>query len=1713
MKKRPSALAVALLLLLAVFLLRLRQDPAGENQGEPPLAANERQAAAGQAAVPDAALAQRLSPESWVPPAVFSRTGAPAPQFDFPRGENFSRRYHVPVSRALPRGLGTREPGVLALTPEDGRTHLLPGEIDLHTRLARRMVFDPAALDAVLSGETVRALAPTVGDEVLTLEFHSVKTRSARSHTLLGRVVGEEESSDALLVYHDGVIHGSVARYSAAADQHLEYRILADGHMMVRELDPATMTATCGNGPATEAEALFDGASGEGLEIIPQNEGEISGDTAGWRTIDIVVGYDAGARVEDGGYTQIEARIISSVDRMSAAFANSAITNTELMLLGTVEDPFYVFPGSSAGNMGEELGNLNNFSDGILDTVSGFATTLGADMVSFVTREADGSAGIAYRPGRSSITARTYMTSTRITFAHEVGHNLGCDHSWGDSSQSYHTHYGWRLEPPGLTRVRTIMAYDWGWGNGHRIPYFANPNVSYNGAATGTVNGYNATGDATADQRYVTGGLGYTGSDPNRSGFDGTNANLAANNANTINTGGGNGSYGATVASNRAVRTAFNVTSPLSGAEWPRVSAQTISFNGGDMDDLFSITLYKGGSLVSTIASGLNPATSRNFAWTVPTGLASGTDYMIRVTLTAPGGGNIRTADSQQFSITGNLPRIVSHTPAASPSAPAPVTQLILSFNAPMNPATFSVAQDIVSFTSPTGASLLPAITGAAWSNSDTTLTVSFSAQSTPGLHRMILGPNISDMQGNPMDQDGDEIPGESPDDRYTADFSITPPPIYLASMAADPGWSLDAGWAFGQPTGQGQDAYGNPDPTAGFNGPNVIGYRLDGDYEASLPTTRWATTPAINCSGRENTTLTYRRWLGVESSQYDRAFVQVSNNGSTWTTVWENPASTVDDGAWVSIQHDISAVADGQPTVFIRWGIGPTDSSWQWCGWNLDEVAVGGDASPSQGVLAVTPAGGFSPTGLAGGPFLPSSQQYTLENSGTGSLTWTAVKTAAWLDLSSTGGTLAAGASTTVTVSLNNAANSLAIGSHGDTIAFSNISNGTGDTTRPVNLTVVGPGTLAVGPADALDASGNYGGPFNPASREYTLGNPGSTSIDWTASKAADWISLSATGGTLAPGAETTVTVSLSAAADALDTGSYADSVSFTNTTNGNGDTTRNVSLTVDPIPVGVTLGGLTRSYDGSPKPVSVTTSPPGMAYSITYGGSANPPTDAGIYPVVVAITEPNHSGGAADDLLIAKAQQTITFAELDPIGADEPPFALTATAGSGLAVSYTSSATAVATVAGNILTPEGAGTTVITASQAGDANHEPAPSVQRSLTVFQTDLAVAFIHEAFEDTNATLTGNTAGRGLVGTWLGSGAVAAGSLDYGNLPAGTGGKASISSQNGYASTGTTLAAPGLMDDGATLWFSVVVRTGSDIATNGDFGFAFGTDPIGSGNNLPVSNDGTALGFTFKNNQLRASAWEPALTRSGNNSGNGAAPESTYLVVGKFTWGAGTDTLQIYNVGTNLVLANPVSTWSGAIDQTLFDTISFGAKGANPAHGIDEIRFGASYEAVIGLGAADPYSAWAGGDFSGTFTETAPAANPDGDKLTNLQEFAFGTDPTLSESGPITFVPGGAITSPGLPTLMNLAPPGQADDIRAVFARRKDHAAAGLVYAVEFSGDMGLWTASGAEPTVLTDPNGAGDTEVVSVPFPALVPPAVGLENIPPKFFRIGVSEE
>jgi hypothetical protein len=86
---------------------------------------------------------------------------------------------------------------------------------------------------------------------------------------------------------------------------------------------------------------------------------------------------------------------------------------------------------------------------------------------------------------------------------------------------------------------------------------------------------------------------------------------------------------------------------------------------------------------------------------------------------------------------------------------------------------------------------------------------------------------------------------------------------------------------------------------------------------------------------------------------------------------------------------------------------------------------------------------------------------------------------------------------------------------------------------------------------------------------------------------------------------------------------------------------------------------------------------------------------------------------------IIIAKAAQTINFTPVSSLIATTSSYALTATAGVGATVAFSSTTTSVCTVSGTTLTPVKAGTCSITASQAGTASYLAATNVSKSITI----------------------------------------------------------------------------------------------------------------------------------------------------------------------------------------------------------------------------------------------------------------------------------------------------------------------------------------------------------------------------------------------------------
>ena len=126
-----------------------------------------------------------------------------------------------------------------------------------------------------------------------------------------------------------------------------------------------------------------------------------------------------------------------------------------------------------------------------------------------------------------------------------------------------------------------------------------------------------------------------------------------------------------------------------------------------------------------------------------------------------------------------------------------------------------------------------------------------------------------------------------------------------------------------------------------------------------------------------------------------------------------------------------------------------------------------------------------------------------------------------------------------------------------------------------------------------------------------------------------------------------------------------------------------------------------------------------------------------------------------------IGRAGQTITFAPLSDRTFGDPPFAVKAAASSGLPVAFAAGGNC--TVVGALVTPGNGGGCVITASQGGNADYEPAPDVARAFTIAAAGQTITFTvlpNRTFGDPPFAVTA-TASSGLAVSFSAAGRCAA----------------------------------------------------------------------------------------------------------------------------------------------------------------------------------------------------------------------------------------------------------------------------------------------------------------------------------------------------------------
>ena len=119
-----------------------------------------------------------------------------------------------------------------------------------------------------------------------------------------------------------------------------------------------------------------------------------------------------------------------------------------------------------------------------------------------------------------------------------------------------------------------------------------------------------------------------------------------------------------------------------------------------------------------------------------------------------------------------------------------------------------------------------------------------------------------------------------------------------------------------------------------------IIGNYLGACYPANMAQTYWLTSPIINCTNLNTCSIEFYSFSGCETPSWDHMYIDVSSNGGgSWTNVYSNTTS-VAESTW-TLRTYPTAQANNCANFKVRFGMGITDSSVEYAGWNIDDFKV----------------------------------------------------------------------------------------------------------------------------------------------------------------------------------------------------------------------------------------------------------------------------------------------------------------------------------------------------------------------------------------------------------------------------------------------------------------------------------------------------------------------------------------------------------------------------------------------------------------------------------------------------------------------------------------------------------------------------------------------------------------------------------------------------
>ena len=283
------------------------------------------------------------------------------------------------------------------------------------------------------------------------------------------------------LVVNGSVVVGTVRTLGAV----YTIRTAGDGTYVIRQIDEYSLPPL---GEPLEAPLSARDSHSQDDDVLPDDGSEI----------DVMVVYTPLAKHREGGRAAIEALIDLFVIETNIAYANSGVTHRIRLVLR--EEVEY----NEEGDSGIDLGSLQNHSDGYMDHVHELRDLYAADLVHIVVGILD-ACGLGWISSDETYGfALTVTICGGLTFAHELGHNMGLNHDrYAVGVPARGSNYGYvnqrmfKPDPPESARWRTIMAYGRQCGQVGGCPqvqYFSNPELNYNGDPMGVSADHPSTG-------------------------------------------------------------------------------------------------------------------------------------------------------------------------------------------------------------------------------------------------------------------------------------------------------------------------------------------------------------------------------------------------------------------------------------------------------------------------------------------------------------------------------------------------------------------------------------------------------------------------------------------------------------------------------------------------------------------------------------------------------------------------------------------------------------------------------------------------------------------------------------------------------------------------------------------------------------------------------------------------------------------------------------------------------------------------------------------------------------------------------------------------------------------------------------------------------------------------------------------------------------------